>query len=482
MTPTRRRLSALCLFLPVLLLLPLAARAASEIKMAGDMRVYGIFFQNKHLTGWNPTGKRTEDSFEIWQRFRVRTDFTAAETVKFRLGVQVTDTPWGQGTYVAANPTVSLEAYQAYLQFFLPDSPVEMTIGLQQFSLPQSPLFFDSVVLASKQGTKSFPVLVLNTPLYGDTVRLNAGMGRLRDVNRTYDPSTSQVGDELDIYFLTLPVTLGGLQVTPWATVGVVGRSSLDLTAYRNGLVSGGWFEGGRGYVDNQNAAAWLGAAMTLSALDPIKVYGDVIYGQAALADAGRNHRQGVFADLGAEYTGLSWGVPTLGAWWASGEDDNLGNGSERMPVMMSHFGIGGSWLFACGQDLSNDNLGASPLGAMGLFASIRELSLIENLSQTLTLTAMAGTSSARGMRRAVAASGGNGAYLTMGRELAEGERLYGLNYDSRYRLNENLSLIVESGWARMTGANGAIWNGTRNFTGHVADAWKAALGFRYVF
>ena len=86
-----------------------AANAATEVKMTGDARVYGNFFANRNFTGWNKTGTKTEDSFEIWERFRLRSDFVASEAVKFRLGIKVEDT-WGHGTFTAANPQVAARA------------------------------------------------------------------------------------------------------------------------------------------------------------------------------------------------------------------------------------------------------------------------------------------------------------------------------------------------------------------------------------
>jgi len=55
------------------------AQAATEVKMTGDVLMYGSYFSNRNFTGWNRAGKNTEDNFEVWQRIRVRTDFVANE-------------------------------------------------------------------------------------------------------------------------------------------------------------------------------------------------------------------------------------------------------------------------------------------------------------------------------------------------------------------------------------------------------------------
>ena len=71
-----------------------SAHAATEVKMTGDARIYGNWFANRNFTGWNKYGTATEDNFEIWERFRLRSDFVANEAVKFRLGLKVEDV-WG---------------------------------------------------------------------------------------------------------------------------------------------------------------------------------------------------------------------------------------------------------------------------------------------------------------------------------------------------------------------------------------------------
>ena len=112
----------LCILAAALMLAAAArAQAATEVRMTGDALVYGNFFANRNFTGWNsakwvneagtilPAGSRTEDRFEIWERFRLRTDFVANEAVKFRLGVLVEDV-WGHGTFTAANPTTAVKS------------------------------------------------------------------------------------------------------------------------------------------------------------------------------------------------------------------------------------------------------------------------------------------------------------------------------------------------------------------------------------
>ena len=476
-------LLALCLTLATT-----PALASTEVKMAGDFRAYGLFFQGRNWTSWNANGSQTEEGFEIWQRWRLRSDFIANETVRFRLGVRVNDTPWGYGTYTAANPTVSIDVYQAYLTFKWPGSDIEITAGLQPYSMPEAPIFYDSPILASKGfadgATNSLAGLVIKAPVAKGVFEPTFGFSRLVDVNRTYDPTTTQVDDELDIYFLTLPVVLNGFKATPWGLAGVMGKASTSaVTSIQNGLRSGGSYLS-PGYKNNQNAFWWGGLNVEVSALDPVKFYGDVIYGQGAMTDRERNRRQGWFVDGGMEYAGLDWATPQLGAWWSSGEDSSLANGSERIPSLMGYFGLGNSFLYPTGQELSKNDMGVNPLGSWGIGASMKNVSVLERLFLRGTFTAAWGTNSPAGLRKAVLASGGNGGYLTMGKDLAVGEYLLAVNAEAKYWVYEKtLAFIMESGWAHYGNACGSIWNtASRDFTGNVKDAWMTSFGVKYWF
>ncbi|QLA15895.1 outer membrane homotrimeric porin [Desulfolutivibrio sulfoxidireducens] len=466
----------------IMTVLATTALAAVEVKTVGDVRIYGIFFQNRNFTGWNATGTATEDTLQIYQRFRVRTDFTANEALKCRLGFMVNDTPWGNGTYTADAPTVSVQVYQAYLQFFWPDTNLEFTIGLQPVSLPQAPLFYDSVIMASKKETKSTAALIVTAPVIEDTLELNLGFTRRLDANGQFDTDTTQVDDELDLYFLTAPLTLPGFTLTPWGMAGVVGANAGLSSSQTSNLMSGGSFIFPRGYQNSQNLALWGGASLVVGALDPFLIQADAIYGQAGATDAGRNLRRGTFFDLGVQYTGLSFMTPGLGVWWASGEDGSLTNGSERIPIISPNFGMGNSFLFPCNQDFSNDNLGVDPSGSMGTTLALENISSVEKMTHLVNLTVMTGTSSAKGVALAVGASGGNGQYMTLGKNLVQGEWLTAIEFETKYMVYQNLALILETGWATLSGARSDVWNTSRGFTGMVNDAWKASLGLKYTF
>lgn len=502
-----RKLSVLALAAVMVLGALASAHAATEVKMTGDARVYGNFFSGRNFTGYSPNGARKNENFEIWQRFRLRTDFVANEAVKFRLGLQVNDT-WGRNTYTAANPSAqnSLQVYQAYLQFKWPGSDVQITAGLQDMSLPHSSMFKFSPVW----GDDRFAALVIQAPLIPDTLSVLTGFGRLIDTNQTFDNAagagnnfSNSQSDELDAYFLALPITLDGFKATPWGMIANAGRNAV-VNGYARRDTTDNWAAvGGEtfastllssramgsvqtangGQISNwrntNNAYYWIGGAFEVTALDPIRFYADVIYGAGAMADRKSNHRSGWFIDLGAEYTGLDMVTPQVFAWWSTGEDKSTNNGSERMPYMRGKWGPGNSFLFDCGQTLANGaSMNVSPVGNYGIGASLDKMSFIEKLTHRLTFTYVHGNNSATGIRRAIVANDNN--YFVMGRDLTKSESLVAINFDTKYMIYENLAAVMETGWAHGTFQRN-IWRVSNSYHSPV-DAWKVAFGLTYKF
>jgi hypothetical protein len=497
----------LYLFTAVLLVMTATAQAATEVKMTGDARVYGVYFSGHNFTGWNDAawtantpawtkaGTKTEDTFEIWQRLRVRTDFVASETVKFRLGIKI-DNTWGTGTYTAANPDSSgVLVYQAFLQFKWPGlENVEVTAGLQDLSLPQSAIFSGSLIFDDTAAA-----MTVKAELIPDTLSTVVGFARMIDTNRTYDATTSQTDDELDFYFLTLPISVQGFKVTPWGILGIAGKGTGYYTAYASSfaqasfaedLLSAGTLLSPTKWKNNQNPYFWAGSAFEVSALDPVKFYADVMYGAGAQNDRKKSKRGGWFIDFGAEYTAIDLLTPQVFAWWSTGEDKSNLNGSERMPHTRPCWGPGGgSFLFDGGQILArNSNMGMDPVGSMGAAASLKNITFIEKLSQTLTFAYIQGLNSPRAVRSLNYYLGagnlyaGSNPYFEMGRDLTTNEHAFALNLDSSYMIYENLTARVETGWAHGDFQK-SVW-GRRlvNKANDMGGTWKVAFGFTYKF
>lgn len=455
------------------------ALAATEITMTGDARVYGLFFANRNFTSWNETGTRTEDRFGIWQRLRLRADFSANENLRFRLGLRVNDTPWGSGTLTAANPQAAIEPYLAYLQCTWPGSAMEITAGFQPLAAPSSDAFYDNIVLADDQGGEASAALHLSIPIT-EHLAVKTAFARLLAANRTYQPTTTQVGDDFDVYQLALPIRTEGVSVTPWGLAGVFGRKADTNGTYDSGLRSGGSYLAPAGYADNQNFLWWTGLTATVKATDRFTVSLDAVYGDAAGAERARNRRHGYFFDAAVTATDLDWAVPGLFGWLASGEDASLANGSERLPVIMPEWGPAANFLFDCDQEYSGNTLSVDPTGTWGLAVALQEISFVEALTSRLSVAWVAGRNSAAGLRKAVVASGGAGNYVSMGRTLADGEWLLGVSFDNTYAINDAVSLHLETGFATPQGLRTSVWG--HRMTQAADNAWMASLGLLYTF
>ncbi|MFZ5811880.1 MAG: outer membrane homotrimeric porin, partial [Thermodesulfobacteriota bacterium] len=416
--------------------------------------------------------------------------------------------------------------------------------------LPQSGYFDGGLVFDSEAAA-----LVITAPLIPDTLGLLVGYSRFYD-NGQWDTSTDQVGDELDLFFLALPITLDGFSITPWTAIGVGGRSaSYDTTVAAN-LTSAGsnglwgtWAASemynnlsvynsavAAGLVpaaaqaaytqsfaqaaqainkkslweNNQNVYWWAGGAIEVDALDPIKFYADVIYGQGAMNDRSSSARRGWFIDAAIEYTGWDVLTPSVFGWWSTGEDGSWTNGSERMPYTVTSWNAGTSFLFDGGQDLGADsNMYMNPVGTWGVGVSLKDISLIEKLTHRITVAYVQGTNASKAIRAttlsyaqilnnatAVALTGAtvtpayygvdyyypsysSSSLFSMGRDLTVEEYVIGVSFDHKYMIYENLAAILETGYAHGSFQK-SVW-GSR-LVNKASDAWRVALGLQYKF
>ncbi|WP_336605588.1 outer membrane homotrimeric porin [Fundidesulfovibrio soli] len=475
-------------FMAGLVLLGGAAKAGSEVKMTGDVRVHGNWFSKTNYTGWNGDGAQTGDPFTVWERFRLRTDFIANEDLKFRLGIRVNNGVWGDGTFKVDNPAVAIDVYQAYLQFKLPGTEAEFTVGRQPFTVAHSSFFGgSSIVLDSEAAAAMVSLLLIK-----DTLSFTGGFMRLLDTNKDFDKTTRQVPDEFDGYYLSLPVTVEGFSATPWALLAVTGRDA----DYAGTSVGGGGlysntlaqtlFSAGQyalepfGVRNAQNMFLWAGGAFEVTTLDPFKFYADLIYGGGNLSDRAHNKRQGWFLDFAAEYTGFDALTPQLAFWWSTGEDGSLRNGSERMPQIVSAWGPSTSFLFDTDQAFVNNTMGVNAVGTWGFSASLNSVSFLPDLKHRLTFAYAHGTNSAKGLRAANALLGA-GTYYQMGHDLADSEYVAGINLDNTYNIHENLALMANLGWSHGE-FDSSVWG--RRFVDQAkrGDAFLIAVGLQYKF
>ncbi len=164
--------------------------------------------------------------------------------------------------------------------------------------------------------------------------------------------------DNMDAFGLLVPLTFDGAKITPWGMYSMIGPNTFrDSFTSRNGNWSGNLKTHGRWQRirEFRSLPGWAARATRISAMPimpaacPLMVMhggaaSPVIsppgilsallltfeYGSVTWDDDGRLNRQGWFATLLAEYK-LDWATPGIYGWYASGDDDNPANGSERL-------------------------------------------------------------------------------------------------------------------------------------------------------
>ena len=262
----------------------------------------------------------------------------ANRDLRFRFAAKV-DTTWGNRHLHRGQPPGRHQVYQAYLMFKWPDTDIQVNAGLQPLSFPQSSIYNDSLMFADFASALTIEGKIVPGTL-GYLIRLR----RMLDANQTYD-NAQQVGDELDLYFLTLPVSLNGFKATrgPWwawpASTPTTSRPTprrsptppTPTTCSRPAPCSPPAATGRTTRCPMSGPAA----PSRCPPLDPFRFYADVIFGSGAFNDRASSMRQGWMIDAAAEYN-TGWNVlrPQVFAWWASGEDGSTRNGSERLPHM----------------------------------------------------------------------------------------------------------------------------------------------------
>lgn len=486
----------------------LAANTASavEFKASGEWfvgfgGVESTFLQNNN--GGN-------DVFQAMQRYDLELEVIVSESLSGVLGLRIGDLAWGRAEDGGALGTdgVVVKVHSAYLNWAVPGTELRLQMGLMGVALPNA-------AGGSAIWDEQTAGVVANYA-FNDTVGLTAFW--LRPFNDNYTNANGYVYrtngrnpdfylDNADYFGLSLPLTFDGVEVTPWAMIGMVGKNALDAAdadgeavwgdthayslpqPFATGTVEpGSWTPRGHAY----RTEFYAGLPVVISAFDPFTFEFDFNYGYASsmgkysVADRrgvvrrADTRREGWLVKALAEYK-LEWGTPGIFAWYASGDDGDIRNGSERMPTVLPT-----STFTSFMQDGENGwslNGGYDRLlqygGTWGIGLQLKDVSFVEDLKHTLRVAYWGGTNS-EGMIRHITDNtgwGSGGIYLTTRDHLIEA------NLDTTWQIYENLEAVVELGYI-VNGIDRSAWRKNMRDvpTPAKADAWKAALIMKYSF
>jgi len=223
----------------------------------------------------------------------------------------------------------------------------------------------------------------------------------------------------------------------------------------------------------------WIGAPFSMTMFDPFTFYADIFYG-AFNADKSDNDRAGWLLDLAVDYAWEDLFTLRVLGFWGSGDDDDIDDGSERMPTLgadgegccgYTTFGFDGS---AAGWTGSDQLLTGNGYGFWGIGLSLMDFSFVEKLSHTLTFVYGQGTNDEKPIKDqgGVATPGiwNGGAYLT------EEDSFFEINFDHTYQLYENLTAYLELGYLNID-VDDDVWGDD-----DTEAATKATFTLRYNF
>lgn len=476
---------------------------------------YGdIGFMDKGRNGKTKPGSDGSDDFASAQRVRLQLDAVASEalsgTVFFEIGTQ----NWGkgkEGAALGADGTV-VEVRRAYLDWIVPQTDLKFRMGLQGIALPafttDASQIFDADVAgitASYKFNDNVAATVFWARPFNDNYTQLAGSNN--------DPSNYL--DNMDMFALLVPMSFDGVKVTPWVSYAAIGKNV--ASGDNNNVQSNGgndyWKKFTRPglspavYADKSSSsknaygsAFFAGLTGEITMADPFRFAWDVNYGSYENGIEAQK-RQGWYASLLGEYK-MDWATPGLYVWYASGDDSNIKNGSERMPSIaadgnngFSNFAGNGAPYIAREGVLFNQMT-----GTWGVGARLKDMSFLEDLKHTFRINYIGGTNSPSMAKYILgkkslndsrypvtnhyyddfntAGTSVNPVYMTTMDSALE----FGLT--NTYKVYDNLTLYSEVAYmAMMMDKSDAVWgkgNGVRSYQSH--DPWNINVSFVYDF
>ena len=460
--------------------------------------------------------RSNEDKFQASQRIRLQLEAVASENLSGTLRFQIGDQPWGKaenGGALGADGKV-VGVLNAYIDWMPPNTDLKVRMGLQPLALP------NAAGGSSILDTDSVAAVALN---YQFTENVGASFFWARPVNDNYKFDAARASsknhdsylDNVDLFALSVPLNFDGIEVTPFVMYGLVGGNShlaggnADYEEDAAGQMSSGYDDGGR-WRNNDTfrptrhawrSAFWAGLPVKLTLWDPLSVEFEFNYGYAGNWGSGdiernngwvkkyRTRSEGWLAKALVEYK-MDWGTPGIFGWYASGDDDNPKNGSERMPAVeakgnfTTFMGDGN-----LGWEASESwyDRGLNYAGTWGIGLQIADMSFIEDLKHTFRVAYIGGTNS-RGMAKYAGNSWGwagsdDGTDVGGDLYLTTRDGLVEFNFLTAYQMYENFEINFDFAYV-VNCVDRSTWKkadyGASSYSRR--DAWRANLTFAYTF
>ena len=421
----------------------------------------------------------------------------------------------------------------------VPQTDLKVRMGIQTIALPSfttgSQVFYEDVagVSANYQFNENVGLTAFWARPFNDNFSGNnwgSGTDKYADrYQRSYKNGSSTNGfmDNVDLFALTLPLTFDGVKVTPWAMLGFIGPNAIKDQDYyshalhrtvRGGIKSSGYkhFDAGmmplggayakdgssrNRSLNSYGTAWWAGVTGDITVLDPLRIAFDANYGSVEWSNS-RLNRAGWLASALVEYK-LDWGVPGIVGWYASGDDDDPANGSERLPTPSVNEGSNKFSDFAWNgapQHVRDGVLGAggNMAGTWGVGLRLKDMSFLEDLKHTFRVNYIAGTNSPKMVKRYMSAKNdpwygtpvyqynnfteqfGNG----IGRDnlyMTTNDQALEFSLSNSYKMYENFTIYTQASYLAtwLNNNRGFQYEGKRS---DVKDPWNINVSFMYNF
>ena len=487
---------------------------AIDFKASGEWLVGFGLGDGSLIKDVNDQKRHHDDTFNAGQRVRLQLDAVASETLSGTVFFEIGDQMWGQsesGGALGADSTSVVKLKNAYIDWMVPNTDLKLRMGLQAVALPNvagGSAIMDgdaAAVVASYQFNENVGLTALwMRPLNDNYTGTNAD-------GEAYGNGYKNYLDNMDLFALMLPLKFDGVELTPWAMYGLQGKNTrfneggvetadgalnVTLPGYYPGMNFG---PGGLGHTGKSYGSMfWAGLPVAITAFDPLNIEFDINYGyveamgrydvlkRGVESVLGNSKREGWLVKALVEYK-MDWGTPGIFGWYASGDDGNVKNGSERLPSIagsgnFTSFMGDGNLAWGTGYNFYDNNL--TYAGTWGVGLQIADVSFVEDLKHTFRVAYWGGTNSpsmVKYMGSAVAwddtTAVQDGPYLTTNDGLLE------FNLVNSWQIYENLEANLELGYI-INMMDRDTWDKSyvsdRNWSKQ--DAWKAQLIFAYSF
>lgn len=428
--------------------------------------------------------------FDVYQRLRLGMEFVMSEQLSAFYQAQVGTFVWG-GPYKGASKaeadggalatrSANFVTRLAYLDWMIPSTGIHVRMGQQPFDLPNyvagSPVLDDpaaGVVISSPvtdwMDLSGFWIRAVSDPL--------------KNSHGEYEYKNADV----DLFGLIADLKFDDFRLTPW---GIVGHGGKNFDSVRNaGPTASGVLP-----VNGMDRLRWDGGSLTatpgatsstiwfagfggeLTMFDPFRVAMDFYYSGTNNSHAS-TERSGWYIAAKAEYK-LPWFVPTLKAWFASGDDSDITNGSERPLSLSGGFEPGASAYFKGRYSIANTIDNGSAGGTWGVSAQLNKMSFLHGLSHDLRVTYFQGTNDKRMPGLINNVYGGS---VSPADYLTDKDHIIEVDFDSSYEIYKNLITVLELSYA-FQDIDKDVWRNASGERHDYSDAWRAALNFRYKF